>query len=149
MRRWLRRRIVLATLAVVLSFPPVHWRLIGWWYGEPFYNGRPASFYRPLCRGENLPQPECFGPLTPDDWPVVRSVFGDRVADWLHVDRSRLFNRDAAAVPTLTALLCDPDWDVRLAAMWWLGHIGPAAEPAVPALRQLETDGTTQSTTDA
>jgi hypothetical protein len=140
MRRWLRRLIVLATFAVVLALPPAHWRLIGSWRGEPFYNGRPASFYRPLVHVENLPKLVCLGPLVPDEWPVIRSVFGDQIADWLQGDRRQLFNRDPAAVPMLTALLRDPDWDVRLAAMWWLGHIEPAAEPALPGLRQLQTE---------
>jgi hypothetical protein len=37
--------LVLFTTVGVLALPGVHWRLIGWWRGEPFWRGRPASFY--------------------------------------------------------------------------------------------------------
>ena len=38
------------------------------------------------------------------------------------------------AVPALAKLLSDPDLDVRMATATTLGHYGPAAKAAVPAL---------------
>src|SRR5437763_15710605 len=44
-----RRRLLVAlsllALLGVLALPGVHWRLVGWWRGEPFYDGRPASYW--------------------------------------------------------------------------------------------------------
>jgi hypothetical protein len=40
---------VLALLGV-LALPGVHWRLIGWAKGEPFYQGRPASYWASECQ---------------------------------------------------------------------------------------------------
>ena len=46
-RRRRRLLIGLAVLALVgvLALPGVQWRLIGWAKGEPFYRGRPASYF--------------------------------------------------------------------------------------------------------
>ena len=35
-------------MAAVLAVPAVHWRLVGWARGEPFFGGRPASWWRDL-----------------------------------------------------------------------------------------------------
>lgn len=45
-----------------------------------------------------------------------------------------------AAIPALTKLLNDPQWDVRMTAAWSLGLIGPAANTALPALEPLFND---------
>lgn len=53
-----RRRLLLAFVLLLLaggtlSLPAVHWRLIGWWRGEAFYQGRPTSWWaRQLKRDE-------------------------------------------------------------------------------------------------
>src|SRR5437588_13051789 len=46
----------LAALAMlgVLALPSVHWRLIGWWRGEPFYQRRPASYWAAELRAVDL-----------------------------------------------------------------------------------------------
>jgi hypothetical protein len=50
--------------------------------------------------------------------------------------------RDAGpeAVPLLVELLSSPDLDTRSLACLFLGHMGPAARPAVPALRAVVAD---------
>src|SRR5688500_10275370 len=139
MRRWLRRLLFLVTPAFIVALPPVHWRLIGWWRVEPFLNGRPASFHRPLCHINKLPT-DCCVPAAPNEWPGIRRLFGNRVADWLTDSRSHPFDRNPEAVPVLMALLRDPDWDVRVAAVFWLGLIGTAAKDALPTLRQMQRE---------
>src|SRR5947208_1405182 len=54
-----RRLLALAVLALlgVLAFPGVHWRLVGWARGEPFYQGRPASYYADRVRSWHDMQP--------------------------------------------------------------------------------------------
>src|SRR5205823_12329398 len=54
-RRRRRLLIGLAVLALggVLGLPGVHWRLIGWARGEPFYRGRPATYWSAVLREAN------------------------------------------------------------------------------------------------
>ena len=46
----------------------------------------------------------------------------------------------SAAIPTLTEMLNHPEWLYRSAAAFFLGQLGPSAEPAVPALLQRLQD---------
>jgi hypothetical protein len=50
-----RRRLVLSftlllAAGMTFSLPPVYWRVVGWAKGEPFYRGRPTSWWRNECR---------------------------------------------------------------------------------------------------
>src|SRR5436309_10894633 len=69
-----RRRLLLAlallALVGVLALPGVHWRLIGWWRGEPFYQGRPASYWAAELRSFDLD----FTSFLPGDICWVRDV---------------------------------------------------------------------------
>ena len=92
-RRRLPIGLVVLALLGVLALPGVHWRLIGWWRGEPFYQGRPASYYAACLRTHfGIPGPA-------EAW--VRAHAGDSVADvyWHRSDPLR--DADAAAVPVL------------------------------------------------
>src|SRR5437763_129674 len=120
-----RRRRLLAGLAAlalvgVLALPSVHWRLIGWWRGEPFWRGRPASWYAGRIRnaytilpnGETLPR---LG-TPPESW--VRQHWSDAAADvvWggpppFPSDGDE--RPDIDALPVLIALMGDPDTRVR------------------------------------
>src|SRR5438045_8309080 len=78
--------------------------------------------------------------------------FHDRtLAEWqrlLRSDDPRTRSRSAtalglgpfgkAALPDLRQALQDRDADVRLSAVVALGHLGPAARPALPALLKLQ-----------
>lgn len=44
-RTFLRSALLLHFAAGVFSLPAVHWRLIGWWRGEAFYQDRPTSWW--------------------------------------------------------------------------------------------------------
>src|SRR5262245_47664061 len=48
MMRHRRRLFTVGTLAVLglLASPAVYWRVCGWARGEPFWRGRPASYWR-------------------------------------------------------------------------------------------------------
>src|SRR5208283_1878452 len=43
--RYLLLASLLAVAIPVVYHPDVHWRLIGWWQGEAFYQGRPTSWW--------------------------------------------------------------------------------------------------------
>jgi hypothetical protein len=44
--------LALAAVLGTLAMPGVHWRLIGWVRGEPFWRGRPASYYADRIRSQ-------------------------------------------------------------------------------------------------
>jgi hypothetical protein len=116
----------------LFALPGASWRVYGWLRGEPFYDGRPASYYASCIRRDAEQNRGGTGA-----W--VRN----RILQWA-VDLFGLPGRPAMrgdAVPVLTVLLDDPDPRVRSFAAAELGAIGlPAAGPAVPALRRLKGD---------
>jgi len=149
-----RRRLLfgLAGLAilVVLALPGVQWRLTGWWRGEAFYQGRPASFYahriaqerRLFAEGERIvhgPDSTVFvGPF--EAW--VRRHLGRQCGEWFWgVHEMYLFGRDARAVPVLTVLLDDSDPLARYVAVSTLLQIeSDAVAPALLKLRRMVGD---------
>jgi HEAT repeat protein len=153
-RRRRRLLISLALLALlgVLALPGVHWRLIGWWHGEVFYDGRPASCWSSRIQkyGYGLPDISKHGGryyVRPyDPLARVKQAFGLANAYDPFVDREvPFFDPDPDAVPVLIVLLADPEPTVRgyaAVALRRFGEegMGEAAKPAIPALRRLLTD---------
>lgn len=146
-----RRRRLLIGLAVlalggVLALPSVHWRLVGWWQGEPFYRGMPASYWADGTSDHRYP------PV----WLYRRdvrhkSLFSDslsRVKRFLGVGNRfepvgvalEDFDPDPDAVPVLIYLLYRSEPDVRTWAADALGWMGRVAKPAAPDLRRLLGD---------
>jgi hypothetical protein len=144
-----RRRIVLIAAALfcaaTLAVPAVHWRLFGWARGEPFYRGRPVTYWAgevsQLSAGYSMfldaPTIECYrnNCLLPDlrrrlGWVVpTRPVPASEVP---------LANGDPAAIPVLLALLRGQDEQAKLHAAWALAVVGPPAREAAEAdLRRL------------
>jgi hypothetical protein len=144
-----RRRLVLAGAAVaaalvVLTLPAVRWPLVGKWRGEPFYEGRPVSYWsaavEPLSSHYKLFGPaaeiECYAPDCL--FPALRRRLGLVVPTRLLADGEvPLGQGDPAAVPVLRALLREPDEQAQGYAAWALARVGPAAADAVPELREL------------
>jgi len=141
-----RRRLLvfLAALALLgtLALPAVHWRLAGWWRGEPFHQGRPASYWatelRAITWGWGRTQDgslQAFYLRNDDPLSWVKWRLG-YTPNFTNLTEGQLpfADRDPAAVPVLVALLRDPEPDVQ----WWaaslLGWIGSEAKSAVPAL---------------
>jgi len=134
-----RRKRLLAGLSVlallgVLALPDVHWRLIGWARGEPFYyHGRPAIFWfrRIQQYGHGVPGMQiprravlCAALRPPDTGKTVggpcgrlRSVRGPRMP---------FIDPDPDAVPVLIALLGDDEPTVRGFAVVALFSIYPS-----------------------
>jgi HEAT repeats len=159
-RRLLRCALAVAAILGVLALPPVHWRLYGWVKGEPFYAGRPASWWSATLRACDVG--ECViavqGPTLvyerarpPEMCLVPRPTLVDRGGRWLADALSRppsgpqlvesvLAPSDPAALPVLLALLGDADPRVRYFAAQELGGLGEAGRPALPALRSLAGD---------
>ncbi|MFO0927617.1 MAG: hypothetical protein U0736_11350 [Gemmataceae bacterium] len=105
--------VVVVLLAAAVYFDPTC-VVRGWVSGEPFYQGRPASYWRrALATDDPALQAETYRRLTADG---------------------------RSAIPVLVALLADPKtsgWDaaeVRWKAADLLGQIGPEAGAAKAAL---------------
>jgi hypothetical protein len=156
-----RRRLIgllaLAALAGTVAVPAVHWRLIGWARGEPFYRGRPASYWRAEVAACDVGQVGCPGlvlgdapPRPPTIYLEPRSGPLDLALQWLaeHLglpglrgpDEPPLGDGDASAAPVLIALTGDPDPKVRCYAAQSLGRLHLDGRPAIPALRRLLDD---------
>jgi hypothetical protein len=123
--------VVLAALLVALRLPPVHWRVVGWWRGEAFFQGRPSSYW--LARWHWLNRERS----RPEQW--ARKYFGDGCGDVIWGDQSPP-KFDSTAVPVLIELLNDSSPQVRARAAYELGQMSVDARPAVPALRRLLGD---------
>ncbi len=145
-----RRRLVrvgglllLAALVVALLLPDVRWPLWGALRHEPFYNGKPASYWCAELRGyrimfcANCPETP-FEPRPPDEG------CGSQAVRWLYwrVFKKRpdprptaaILHGDPAALPVLEALLQDDDHVTRELAILGMVYIGPPARSAVPKL---------------
>jgi hypothetical protein len=139
-----------AAILCVFALPPVYWRLYGWAWGEPFWDGRPASYWslqierlhftagefaRAGSRDATLPPPPPTGPvwLCPDRSKRPGEV--ERACDWLNgaTGRRLFYGRldvcgagtgvDTAAVPVLLKLVADPNPMVRAFAVQSLGMV--------------------------
>jgi hypothetical protein len=174
-----RRKRTLWALAVVaflgaLALPGVHWRLTGWVKGEPFYQGRPATYWRDAVARCEVYEVCITGDIVfPVDEPrgpkmhfgrkpnvMERSAqFLENVRDgwwgWYDFDVPPFpHNPGAEAIPVLTVLLADPEPKVRYFAadLLWR-YKREELGPAFPALRRLRSDGApvsaTQSVKDA
>jgi hypothetical protein len=151
-----RRRCLLFLLAAVavlgvLALPAVHWRLVGWARGEPFYAARPVSYWRGVVREAELDATfRDSGPLV-----ITRLTFAraeGRVTKFLRRWLPRLGPTprgerdpplpagDPAALPVLESLLADGEPKVRAAAAHALGNVGAGAARTAPALRRLAHD---------
>lgn len=143
-RRILWAGLVVAFLAVAVSLPAVHWRLIGWGRGEAFYQGYPASYWAaevaPVSAHYVLfgpsPQIECYR----DDCflPSIRRRFGLVVPTRLLADDEVPFGGgDPAGLPVLLAVLRGSNDEAWAFAVWALARVGPQAQEARPDLRAL------------
>jgi hypothetical protein len=153
-RRLLALSVVLA-LVVALAGPAARWRLIGWWNGEPFWKGRPASYYISCTQASSGTFPiynvRTMKPV--EAWvrrhlpPVVaESVWGGPppFSRSVVVGPAMCFvpdgTLDPAAIPVLAAMAGNADAGVR----WWaavqLERHGAASAPAVRELIRLLDD---------
>jgi hypothetical protein len=161
-----RRKLTLMMVAVValgsvLALPAVHWRLIGWANAEPFWQGRPASYWSAAiarCEANEVWYPGNLVFPEGEPYPFNGTRFERRI-DYL--ERAAIELREhlpaalawdgpypspmpdstADAVPMLTALLSDPEAKVRFFAAGRLGGQLGQARSSVPALRRLLSDG--------
>jgi hypothetical protein len=148
-----RRRRLLVALAVlallgVLALPAVHWRLYGWWRGEPFFQGRPTSYWSAVLREARF-NGSTDGPFDPThvSFPIGPipelldrlGIVGRGLESW-DPDELVWATDNALAVPFLVQLLDDPSANVRGWSAWALGRAGTSARTAIPALRRLTED---------
>lgn len=121
MNRCIRLLLGLSLLLLVVAsllHPSVHWRVIGWWRGEAFYQGRPTSYwaneietsYRELDMGGSIFSPRLvtWYRVTPSCWHQVTQPFmpGTRavpIAD-LHLNPPLLDGNPDALVILLTLI---------------------------------------------
>jgi len=89
-----RRRLLVALAGVallgvlaLLVLLGAHWRLYGWWRGEPFCDGLPASYYAARIRAAWVIRPDLGGSVRPrsytaaEEW--LRRYHARAVADAL------------------------------------------------------------------
>jgi hypothetical protein len=144
-----RRRIVLIAAAffcaAVLAVPAVHWRLFGWARNEPFYRGRPVTYWAgevsELQSGYSMfldaPAIECYriDCLLPG---LRRRLGWDVPTKPVPAADVPLGTGDPAAIPVLLSLLRGEDEQAKIHAAWALAVVGPPArEAAEPDLRRL------------
>ncbi|OAI46031.1 hypothetical protein AYO44_12170 [Planctomycetaceae bacterium SCGC AG-212-F19] len=141
-RRCLWACLTLLLVAALFALPSVHWRVIGWFNGEAFFQGRPTSYWSKEIHKYNE--------ITAEE----RIALSNKPKSWIDElkDRLGLDNRresdlpavvefgphaDSAAVPVLVELLEDSDVEVCAHAASTLGAFGELALPAVPALIKM------------
>jgi hypothetical protein len=150
-----RRRRLLIGLAVlallgVLALPAVHWRLIGWAKREPFYRGRPVSYYALNIRTNYYINPVSGYPSPRPLSAMLRRLLKNAPGPLAELVRPKMVwpETRGESVPLLVALLDQPDQTVRVWALCELNIEvvvgGHAAESGmggvVPALTRLLTD---------
>jgi hypothetical protein len=138
-----RRRTVLVSVGLLLlaiatlTLPAVHWRAIGWYRGEAFFQGRPTSWWAQQVQREDMYLP-----------PVLNYI----VTGWRPAAPPQPWWRHWAAAPTSSfpasdALLSGVDPDALPVLLELLGNESPKVrllavyglkpwETAVPALTQ-------------
>src|SRR5580704_14445099 len=119
-RRRLLAALALLTLISVLALPAVHWRLVGWARGEPFWKGRPASYYARWAHHYF----ERHGRV--EFW--VRGNVGDAAADLFWDDANPFTEADETAAPVLATFLSDPNFSVANFASCRLFEFGREVE---------------------
>lgn len=154
--------VALLGVSTLLSLG-VNWRLYGWWRGEPFCDGLPASYYAARIRAAWVIRTDLGGSVRPrqrtpvEGWlqrtPVegwLRRYRAEAIADVLYPDFVDSNNSrkpfgpdtpDAAKLPVLLVLLGDSDMRVS----WWASQKlaqmkGEAASTAAAALEKLLRD---------
>ncbi len=151
-------------VGLLLLFPTAPMVLRGWIRHEPFYQGKPASYWREevlnsIASPDWKLRPEPFWPATldrvlkPAQTDAVTRYFGFTQRDG--IDAAPMWG-DPAAVPVLIELtkptkeqvVFERDegdnrmvrLSVRVFALGHLGRMGSAAEPAVPTLKLALND---------
>jgi hypothetical protein len=127
-KRWLVRIgiLLVSGCAVVLISPAGRYGLVGLLRNEPFYDHRPASYWKDQMRA----------------WIANESKPPPAVTAWLPrlagtdsgPSRPRVLDGGKEAVPVLIELVEEEDVWVRTLAIRSLARIGPEAREAVPAL---------------
>jgi HEAT repeat protein len=155
-----RRRRLLGALAVLavlgtLGIPAVHWRLYGWIRREPFYQGRPASYFAAEIKRFFVAPGEGRPASSAEEWGrvhlpprVAYALWGDvlppfDIGGWkisgmevvmIHYPPAP----DPDSLPVLLALAGDSDARVQWCAAACLLHFeGKGVEPAVPSLMRM------------
>jgi hypothetical protein len=157
----LRRRTVLLSVGLVLliggtfSLPAVHWRAMGWWRGEAFYQDRPSSWWAREIQQSYSWSPQVgpsvadsSGPRFPISWHRRRTIsLGENIRQQFTgpptlnslidalMAEPPLTDGDETALPVLLELLRQEDPKVRLLAACGLAALGRRATPAVADLR--------------
>jgi hypothetical protein len=103
--------------------------VLGWWRGEPFFEGMPASYYANVFRRVRRPSGG-------DEVARFLGAVSQRAEKWWELDNRRLdmMEDHPEAVPVLRWLVRDSDEDVQFCALWYLREQGPAAHAALDAV---------------
>jgi hypothetical protein len=144
-RRLLFCAAVIAVLAGVMLHPAVYWPLVGRLRGEPFWRGRPDSYYAARIRARYALGPDGSLHTRPEigaeAWARAHLPGRLAVAIWGDAnprpEDSVWWGKDDVgpeALPMLRALARRPDAAVSGRAVAAMVPLGPQAAPAVPEL---------------
>jgi hypothetical protein len=141
-RRWQLLGLLLLVGIVVSALAEPNRILWGLLWGEPFYQGRPTSYWSRAVR-EYIPEARAgrYRAEQPASW--VDSLKLYTYIGQPHYRTVELFpfaDVRPAAVPVLIDLLRDDDPLVRTTAARVLGVLGADARAAIPALTELRHD---------
>src|SRR3954452_3728355 len=146
-----KRRLILSLVAVAVLFglvatPSIRWPVVGWARGEPFWHGRPSSYYadrfRTVMRLEEDGRPTFRRPAPGEDWGRKNLPRGITEVIWGGWSLPLMADDppDTDALPVLRRLLHDPDVRVRWSAASSIVLLREDALPVVPELVALLDD---------
>jgi len=151
--RMTRRRLLLSLVLLllaggVLSLPAVHWRLIGWWRGEAFFQDRPTSWWEQEIEHNFYVLP-AFTSEFDDRWYVHQappSVL-ESLNGWLSGGfpykpsrQASLTEGDPQALSVLLELIRSDKQEARWVAVSGLGPMARDAPELLPALMAAARD---------
>ena len=111
---------------------------------EPRYDGEPLSHWETMAASQNrddrVAAAKALGEIGPDGLPALTTLMLDRDNHIKAMAGLAVAKMGAKSVPRLIELLGSPDDSTRLGAVLALRHVDPGAQPAVPALTELQQD---------
>jgi HEAT repeat protein len=140
---WATASLLLLAIAAAV-IPGVRGRILGWFRGEPFFDGLPVSIWSERLEHEALARGDktTFEQLRQGGKPAVSVLMAMAFADAGPRDQAQALlvaQGDAAVAPLMKVLKKSSNGERRQAAAM-LGAIGPKAKPAVESLVRLLDD---------
>ncbi len=145
-KKWLVRYVLLplaAAVVIVLLLPGNRARLVGFFHGEPFFEGTPATTWGQELNADGPPEKPAFEHLKKAGkaaLPVVLELSLRKNSPGQEQARALLIQLGEPAVPGLVKTLGRPATEDRTVVIGLLGDMGGKAQSAVEPLAALLED---------